>query len=102
MNSTISKLELLRENIYMNSVLRQEHISHLPEDDGAWVCLCQNEPADEGFYPVNRQNVIVDPVAELWDCTNYVCSRCGRIINMNTLEVVARVHPNTLVFPEGA
>lgn len=82
--------------------MQYENISNLPDDDGAWVCLCNNKPADEGFYPVNRQFIVVDPVAELWDSTNYVCCRCGRVINMDTLEVVARVNPARLVFPDAA
>lgn len=59
-------------------------------EDG-WVCLCGNMPADDGFYPCTRAGTCVEPTPEAWLENLYVCNRCGRIIEQNTLNVVGRI-----------
>ena len=66
----------------------KEHIAHEPGNPDAWVCICKNEPSDDGFYPCNEQGDEVNPIAG-WDGL-YVCNRCGRIIRQETLEVLGR------------
>lgn len=66
-------------------------ITHESGDKDAWVCLCGNTPSNAGFYPVNNNGEVVEPTYSEWNTNNYVCSNCGRIIDMNTLEVVNHV-----------
>lgn len=56
-----------------------------PDD---WICLCGNRPMQDGFYPCNAKGEMVEPTVETWTTNWYVCARCGRIIDQNTLEVV--------------
>jgi hypothetical protein len=60
-------------------------ITHEVGNQEAWVCLCGNTPSDDGFYPCNEQGEEVEPTAD-WD-NLYVCSKCQRVINQNTLEI---------------
>jgi hypothetical protein len=57
-------------------------------NEDAWICVCGNRPADDGFYSCDEKGVIVEPTCEAWTTGDYVCDRCGRIIDPNTLEVV--------------
>ena len=68
----------------------KEHITHDPSITDAWVCICKNTPADDGFYPCDEKGNKVEPTAETWTTNLYVCDQCGRIINCDTLEVVGR------------
>ena len=68
-----------------------EHITYEPEDKDAWVCICGNMPPTDGFYPCDEQGNVVEPTIDgPWDGVRYVCNRCGRIINQDTLEVVGQ------------
>lgn len=67
-----------------------EHITHTEGDSDAWVCLCGNTPAADGFYPCDALGNQVEPTPEDWTTGCYVCARCGRIINQTSLEVVSR------------
>jgi DNA-directed RNA polymerase subunit RPC12/RpoP len=53
-----------------------------------WRCLCGNIAESDGFYPCNETGREVEPTAEEWQTNAYVCARCGRIINMYSLEVI--------------
>ncbi len=64
----------------------KELITHEEGDPEAWICICGNKPAGEGFYPCDKLGNKVDPVGD-WG-TLYVCDQCGRIIDSDTLEVV--------------
>jgi hypothetical protein len=66
----------------------------------AWICLCGNTPIDEGFYPCNREGEEIEPTPEEWTTHCYVCDRCGRIIQLDTLEVVGVRSNNTLTVDE--
>jgi hypothetical protein len=67
---------------------QDEVISHAAGDDEAWTCLCGNEPSEDGFYPCDEKGDEVEPV-EGWSGL-YVCLRCGRIIDPESLRVVGR------------
>lgn len=72
-----------------------EVITHDPNDRDAWRCICGNEPTADGFYPSNQNGNEIEPVKG-WN-ELYVCVRCGRIIDQNTLRVVGRnPHPKLL------
>jgi hypothetical protein len=66
----------------------KEKISHAPGEEEAWICLCGNRPADDGFYPCDKEGNEMEPVKGWEDL--YVCASCGRIIQQTTLEVVGR------------
>jgi hypothetical protein len=53
-----------------------------------WICNCGNLPEDDGFYTVNSKNQLVEPTYKAWDSNNYCCLRCGRIIDVDSLQVV--------------
>ncbi len=65
-----------------------------------WVCLCGNTPMEDGFYPCDSEGEIVEPTPEAWTSDWYVCDRCGRIIDMNTDEIVGVRFDNTLTWEE--
>lgn len=68
----------------------KETITHEKGNRDAWICICGNEPSENGFYPVNSKGQEVEPTPEDWDTDNYKCAQCGRIINQNSLEVVGQ------------
>ena len=52
-------------------------------------CLCGNQPNYDGFYSCLSTGEIVSPTLNgEWDGTAYLCERCSRIINGDTLEVI--------------
>jgi len=68
----------------------KEKITHEHIDEDAWVCICKNTPSDEGFYPCDEEGNEIEPViGSGWNAL-FVCDRCGRIINQDTLEVVGQ------------
>ena len=36
-------------------------ISHAPDEEDGWVCLCGNMAYHQGFYPCNAQGEMVEP-----------------------------------------
>jgi hypothetical protein len=67
----------------------KQFITHEPEDDDAWVCQCGNMPHTDGFFPCDRNGNEVEPEHGMWTDL-YVCARCDRIIQQNTLEIVGQ------------
>lgn len=55
-----------------------------------WVCVCGNEPHTGGFYPYHEGREVEPIAGGPWDGVHYVCADCCRVINQETLEVVAR------------
>lgn len=52
-------------------------------------CLCGNQPNYDGFYSCLSDGSIVSPTQDgEWEGSLYLCERCQRIINGDTLEVV--------------
>jgi hypothetical protein len=70
--------------------MEKERISSERHDEHAWVCICKNTPGDDGFYTCDKEGNEVEPTAKEWTTGLYVCNRCGRIIDPETLEVVGR------------
>jgi hypothetical protein len=62
-------------------------IIHEIHNKDAWICFCGNEPSEHGFYPCNEQGQEVEPDKN-WNGIFYVCNKCKRVINQNTLEVM--------------
>jgi hypothetical protein len=81
--------------IKLSYMATREFITHEKDFDGsdnvdAWVCICENTPTDDGFYPCDEHGNEMSPVIGSGWKDLYVCARCGRIIDQNTLEVVGR------------
>ena len=72
-----------------------ERITHEAGNDEAWICICKNTTNAQWFYPCDKEGNQMEPVAGWPDL--YVCDRCGRIIDQNTLEVVGRNTSRTFV-----
>lgn len=68
----------------------KEFITRAPESADAWICICKNTPTDDGFYPCDERGNKVEPTAEEWTTNLYMCDKCGRIIDHDSLEVVGR------------
>jgi hypothetical protein len=67
------------------------HITHDVEYDEAWICICGNRPTSDGFYPCDQDGNEVEPTPTEWKTNWYVCGRCGRMIDQNTLEIVGTI-----------
>ena len=52
-----------------------------------WICLCGNTALEHGFYPCDSEGYIVEPTPYEWTTNWYVCDKCGRIIDQETLEI---------------
>lgn len=76
-----------------NTILEAESPSRITHEEGneeAWVCVCGNTPCDAGFYPCDSNGNEMEPlIGSDWE-NLYVCAGCGRIINMDTLEIVGQ------------
>lgn len=68
----------------------KEFITHEAGNDEAWVCICGNTPTDDGFYCCDTEGNEVEPTIDSGWTNLYVCARCGRIIQQDTLEVIGR------------
>ena len=64
------------------------------QDTDSWICICGNTPIGDGFYPCNTEGEQVEPTPEGWTTNWYVCDRCGRVIDQQTLEVVGQRFEN--------
>jgi hypothetical protein len=72
------------------SEIKLERIRHEKGNEEAWICTCGNRPIDAGFYTCDQEGNEMEPViGSDWE-NLYVCAQCGRIINMDTLEVVGQ------------
>jgi hypothetical protein len=71
----------------------KQYISREAGDKDAWVCICNNTPCGDGFYPCDDDGNEMSP--DIWSnwVNLYVCAKCGRIINQDTLEVIGQ-NPN--------
>lgn len=68
----------------------KEFITHEPNNEEAWICICGNRPADDGFFPCDKNGNEMEPlIGSDWKDL-YVCANCGRIINQYTLEVLGQ------------
>ena len=69
-------------------MVQDEVITHEKDNDEAWICICGNQPSEEGFFPCDEKGNETDPDAN-WGGL-YVCARCGRMIDLESLHVVGR------------
>ena len=68
----------------------KNHIGYEADDHDAWVCVCSNKPIYDGFTACDANGNEMSPdVGSDWQ-NLYVCLRCGRIINGESLEVVGQ------------
>lgn len=67
-------------------------VQYIVEDEhGEWVCKCGNTSHLEGFYPCDEMGQITEPtIGGDWDDKSYVCERCYRIIDGDTLEITGK------------
>lgn len=65
-----------------------ENLNHQQSHPDAWVCVCGNDPTDQGFYPCDINGDNVEPAAEQCKSALYLCKRCGQIIHEEILEMV--------------
>ena len=77
-------------NQYKQGMDVKEHITHCLTEAEDWICICGNRPTSDGFYPCDSDGNEVDPTFADWKTNWYVCLRCGRMIDQDTLEVVGR------------
>lgn len=56
----------------------------------AWICVCGNQPEDDGFHPCDAEGNEMEPWADSDWANLYACAACGRIIDQFTLEVVGQ------------
>ena len=84
----------------MKNQQEQERVEAVDHDEGDWRCLCGNRAWEHGFYPINEGVDVVDPTPEEWRTNEYVCARCGRVIDHTTRVVTRRVSPETLTWPD--
>ena len=77
----------LNERTALESLEVAEKITCEAGNDEAWICLCDNTPTSDGFFPCDVEGNEMEPIkGSNWD-ELYVCGRCGRIIHQSTLEV---------------
>ena len=72
--------------------VEQDPSLHITVEAGCpwmWVCVCGNRPTEEGFVPCNRMGEAVAEAVEGWLYPLYLCDRCRRIIDGDTLAVVS-------------
>lgn len=69
--------------------MEREHVTHEVGDKDAWICVCGNQPSDDGFYSCDRRGKQVVPDKD-WIEPLYVCDACGRIIDGDTLKVLGK------------
>ena len=69
---------------------KEEFIVHEAGNSEAWICICGNEPTEDGFYPCDANGNEVHPTVKDWEEPLYVCARCGRIIHQETLKVMGQ------------
>lgn len=70
-----------------------EFITAPNTDPDAWRCICGNTTFSDGFFPCDERGNEMEPTIGSGWTDLYVCTRCGRIIKQDTLQVVGQ-NPN--------
>ena len=60
----------------------------IENSEDKWECRCGNTHESEGFDPCDEFGEVVPAELGPWDGILYVCTRCWRVINGNTLEIL--------------
>ena len=63
-----------------------QFIIEISEDK--WECRCGNTHESEGFDPCDEFGQVVPAELGPWDGILYVCTRCWRVLDGNTLEIL--------------
>jgi hypothetical protein len=85
----VSALDFLVMRVRVSLLMTQpEIIKYETGNTEAWICICGNQPPEDGFYPCDRAGNEMEPAGD-WSGL-YVCLRCGRIIEQSSLRVVGR------------
>ena len=66
-----------------------QYILEIAEDK--WECRCGNTYELDGFEPCDEFGLEVPAELGPWDGALYVCTKCWRVINSNTLEIIRDV-----------
>ena len=66
-----------------------QYILEISEDK--WECRCGNTHDSDGFEPCDEFGEEVPAELGPWDGALYVCTRCWRVINGNSLEILREV-----------
>ena len=66
-----------------------QYIIEISEDK--WECRCGNTHDSDGFEPCDECGAEVPAELGPWDGALYVCTRCWRVINSKTLEILREV-----------
>ena len=61
------------------------------------VCVCQNTAESDGFVTCSSSGAYCPPLPRKWDGIHLCCSRCGRIVNQNTLAIIGQRDPADLL-----
>lgn len=61
---------------------------YIVEEDGKWICRCENTDASNGFSTCNEIGERCEATPGLWDEKHYVCENCYLIIDGDTLEAL--------------
>jgi hypothetical protein len=69
---------------------QKEHILIEPGTEDERLCLCGNTSSDSGFFSCDNDGNEVEPTAKDWTTNWLACGRCGRMLDIDTLEVVGR------------
>ena len=86
------ELRELNERTTLETFEVTEKITCEAGNDEAWICLCDNTPTSDGFFPCDAEGNEMEPIkGSNWD-ELYVCGRCGRIIHQQTLEIQGQNH----------
>jgi len=86
--STVKSTGGTLADIITIDMIQKEYITHEKDDHDAWHCICGNTPASDGFYPCDEAGNEMEP-ADGWK-NLYVCNRCGRIIQQDSLQIIGR------------
>ena len=72
----------------VHTVSMKTHELITEEVTGSWVCRCGNKPEQDGFHTSTSKGLAQSPYVDGdWDNIHWLCGRCFRIIDGNTLEV---------------
>jgi hypothetical protein len=74
-----------------------EYITEDPPGSEWWVCLCKNTPDGSGFYPIDETVNEVPPTEDDWKTNCFCCMACGRVIDVDSLQVMRQIDPRHFV-----
>lgn len=80
------------KNMIKGKKKRREKITLEDGQEDCWICICGNTSHRAGFYTCSKTGHLVGEFNDKkWRGIYYKCDDCGRIIDCNTLIVMARI-----------